>query len=127
MRAFLEEHADELRGSAIINIDNVGAANVHWVTREGMARKYISDRRLMSAAKRVARENELRVSGTQYRGLSTDATPALARGMRAMSVMAFDINGRLPHWHWKTDTVDNVDVENIDLAAELVAGIIREI
>jgi hypothetical protein len=127
MRSFLDYYAEDLRGAVIINLDNVGAGNLSWVTKEGMARRMTSDRRLQSAARRVTRENEWRIKGSEYRGLSTDATPALVRGFRAMSIMAFDINGRLPHWHWKSDTVDQVSVGTIERAAELVVGIIREI
>ena len=128
MRHFLSEHAEDLAGAAIINLDNVGAGTLSWVTREGMARRYSSDRRLMSAARRASHEMpEVRVKGREYRGLSTDATPALARGLRAMSVMAFDINGRLPNWHWRTDTTENVSVENIERAAEFTAEIVKSL
>jgi Zn-dependent M28 family amino/carboxypeptidase len=127
MRHFLEVHAADLRGASIINIDNIGSGNLHWVTEEGMVRRYRSDRRLIGAAKRVAREKGMAIRSRPYKGLSTDATPALARGYRAMSMMAFDINGRLPNWHWSSDTTDNVDVENIDTCVDFVAGIIREL
>ncbi|GAB4285931.1 MAG: hypothetical protein Kow0067_09260 [Coriobacteriia bacterium] len=127
MRAFIAEYADDLADSLIINIDNVGAGSVYWITEEGMTRRLHCDRRLASAARRVAREAELPVKGRPYRGLSTDATPALARGLRAMSVMAFDINGRLPNWHWRTDTVENVQERTLEVAADLVTGVIREI
>ena len=66
------------------------------------------------------------VKGRDYKGLSTDATPALARRFKAMSIMAFDVNGRLPNWHWGTDTSDNVARENIEHAVELAAGMIRD-
>jgi len=62
-----------------------------------------------------------------YRGLSTDATPALARRFHAMSVMAFDINGRLPNWHWHTDTVENVQEDTMASATEFVAELIKEL
>jgi len=127
MRAFLDAHAEDLRDALIINLDNLGSGSLFWITEEGMARRYHCDRRLASIARRVAREGELPVRGREYRGLSTDATPALARRFRAMSIMAFDINGRLPHWHWHTDTVDNVSFDNLDLAAELVTRLIREV
>jgi hypothetical protein len=127
MRAFLAEYADELRGALIINLDNLGSGTLHYVTQEGMAKRYTSDRRLQSTAKRVAREEELLVKGRPYRGLSTDATPALARNRKAMSIMAFDINGRLPNWHWRTDTSDNVQIENVSNAVKLVTGMIREL
>ena len=127
MIEFLKEHGEELADAFFINIDNVGAGNLSWVTREGMALRYSSDRRLMSAARRVAREQGFRVKGRAYRGLSTDATPALARRFRAMSVMAFDINGRLPNWHWKTDTVDHVVASNIGDATDFVVELVKEI
>ncbi|MBE0477460.1 MAG: M28 family peptidase [Coriobacteriia bacterium] len=127
MRALLEAHGDELREATVINIDNVGSGNVSWVTEEGMARRHRGDRRLASIAKRVAREQELPVRSRAYGGLSSDAVPALARGYKAMSVMAFDINGRLPDRHWKTDTTDNVSEDNLRVAAEFVTALIREL
>lgn len=127
MQAFLKEYAEDLKGALIINIDGVASGKLHWITAEGMARTYKSTPRLMSTAKRVARELELPVSAKRYKGLSTDATPALARGFKAMSVMAFDINGRIPNWHWKTDTVDTVDPEMLDRTVEFVTGLVREL
>jgi len=127
MKAFLAEYGHELKDAAIINLDNVGAGSVAYVTREGMAKLYGSDRRLVGATRRAIREADLPVKGREYHGLSTDATPALARGFRAMSVMAFDINGRLPNWHWATDTVENVSEANITTTVDLVTAIIREL
>jgi hypothetical protein len=127
MKALLKEHGADLRDAFIINIDNVGTGSVHYVDSEGMAKRYRSDRRLIGAARRAITENGLAVEGRDYRGLSTDATPALARGYRAMSVMAFDINGRLPNWHWATDTADNVDEKNLEIAAEFVCAVIKEL
>jgi hypothetical protein len=125
MQEFLTAHGEELKDALIINIDNVGSGAVHWVTEEGMARRHHCDRRLASTARRVAAEENLPVRGRAYRGLSTDATPALARRYRAMSVMAFDINGRLPNWHWNTDTVENVSQETVDTAVKFVTGLLR--
>lgn len=125
MRALLRDYGHDLQDAMIINIDNVGSGTVYYVSSEGMARRYRSDRRLMGAARRAVGEEGLSVSSIDYRGLSTDASLALARGYRAMSVMAFDINGRIPDWHWETDTVDAVAEENLAQTAELVCAIIR--
>lgn len=127
MKAFLAEYGPDLRDAVIINLDNVGSGSVYYVTREGMARRYSADRRLIAATRRAVREADLPVKGREYRGLSTDATPALARDYRAMSVMAFDINGRLPNWHWATDTADGVSEANLEIAVDLVAAIIKEL
>ncbi len=127
MKALLVEHGEELRGAHIINLDNLGSGNLAWITSEGMARRYTSDRRLQGAARRVATENDWPIKGRDYRGLSTDATAALARRFKAMSVMAFDINGRLPNWHWETDTVSEVSPDNVALAVDFVTALIREL
>lgn len=127
MRAFLRDYGHELRDAVIINLDNVGNGTVHYVSSEGMARRYRSDRRLLGATRRAVTEGALPVRSIDYRGLSTDATLALGRGYRAMSVMAFDINGRLPDWHWETDTAENVVEENLAQAADLVCAIMRSL
>ncbi len=127
MRAFLKEHGHDLRDAFILNIDNVGSGAVTYVSAEGMARRYPADRRLLGAARRAVTENDLPIRSRVYKGLSTDATPALARGFRAMSVMGFDINGRLPNWHWPTDTVENVSDENLARTADFVCDVIKEL
>ena len=127
MKTFIKEYAADLRDAVIINLDNLGSGSLCYITSEGMSRHYDGDRRLISAAKRVVREHQMDIRGRAYRGLSTDATPALARRFRALSVMAFDINGRLPHWHWKSDTVENVAAENLERAADFVTEMIREL
>lgn len=126
MQHFLEAYGDEVRDALIINIDNIGAGQLAWVTAEGMARRYKANPRLTGLAKRVSREKEILIKPRVYKGLSTDATPALARGYKAMSIMGFDSAGLPINWHWKTDTSDNVEVENIERVADLVTTMIRE-
>ena len=126
MQAFLAQYGEELRDALFINLDNVGAGQLSWVTSEGMARRYRANARLVGLAKRVSRENEILVKPRAYKGLSTDATPALARGFKAMTIMAFDSAGLPVNWHWKTDTSDQIEPEVVERATELVTAMIRE-
>ena len=126
MQAFLGQYGDELRDALFINLDNVGAGQLSWVTSEGMARRYRADRRLVSLAKRVSREQEILVKPRVYKGLSTDATAAMARGFKAMTLMAFDSSGVPVNWHWKSDTSDNIEPEVVERVTELVTHMIRE-
>lgn len=127
MRALLDAYGDDLEDALIINIENVGAGNVGFVTEEGMGRTLRADRRLITQAKRTARENEMVVKGGSRRGLTTSATPALARRFKAMSVMAFDINGRVPNWRWRTDTTENVTAKTIEQATAFVTALVRDL
>jgi len=126
MQAFLAQYGDELRDALIINIDNVGAGQLSWVTSEGMARRYRANPRLIGLAKRVSREQEILVKPRAYKGLSTDATPALARGFKAMTIMAFDNSGMPVNWHWKSDTSDQIETQVVERATELVTSMIRD-
>ena len=126
MQAFLDDYGDELRDALIINIDNVGAGQLSWVTAEGMARRYRAAQRIIGLAKRASREREILVKPRVFKGLSTDATPALARGFKAMTLMAFDNSGLPMNWHWKTDTTDNIEPEVVERVADLVTEMIRE-
>jgi 4-aminobutyrate aminotransferase-like enzyme len=92
-----------------------------------MARRYKSDRRALNLARRVVREHNLLARPQAYHGLSTDATAALARGYRAMSVMGFDVDGRIPNWHWHTDVTENVSPELVELASAFVTALVREL
>jgi len=127
MRAFLDSHREELEDALIINLESVGAGAVSFITDEGLARTYRSDRRLVTQAKRTVRENGLSVKGRSYRRMQTSATAALARRFKAMSVMAFDINGRVPNWHWHTDTVDSVVDTTIEQATGFVTALVRDL
>jgi len=126
MQALLRDYGEDLRDALIINIDGCGAGQLFWASSEGMARRYRADRRLVGLARRVSRETETMIKPREYKGLSTDATPALARGFKAMSIMAFDANGMPVNWHWKTDTVDNLDPALIEKTADFVAAMVRE-
>jgi hypothetical protein len=126
MEAFLDAYGEDIRDALIINIDNVGAGQLSWVTAEGMARRYRANQRLIGLAKRVSREHEILVKPRVYKGLSTDATPALARGFKAMTLMGFDSSGVPVNWHWKTDTSRNIEPEMIDRVTDLVTNMIRQ-
>jgi len=126
MQAFLRDYGDDLRDALIINIDGCGAGTLYWASAEGMARRYRADRRLVGLARRVSRETETVIKPRVYKGLSTDATPALARGFKAMSIMAFDNSGLPVNWHWKTDTADAVDETLLEKTAEFVTAMVRE-
>lgn len=126
MQAFLHDYAADLRDALIINIDGCGSGHLYWASMEGMARRYRASARLVGLARRVSRETETLIKPRVYKGLSTDATPALARGFKAISIMAFDAGGLPENWHWKTDTIDAVDPELIETTADFVTAMVRE-
>jgi len=128
MLRFLEEYGEAIEDDYIINMDNLGIGYVKYITGEGMFYAMPADRELILAAAACARENpELDIGPYVYKALTTDATPALARGYKVISVMAFDANGILPNWHWPTDKAGYVNPENLTTASTLVQSMARQI
>ncbi len=128
MLAFLDRHEQELREALILNLDNVGAGELKYITGEGLIKAYPSDPELLMFAAEVVRENPgLTLDPQEYRGLSSDALGALIRGYRAMSVMALDEEGVIPNWHWETDMVENLDEKNLSETERFVDLILKKI
>lgn len=125
---FLDRHEVELREALIVNLDNLGAGKLKYVTGEGMIRAWPSDPELLMLSAEVCRENPDLVLGPhEYRTLPTDAYAALVKGFRAMSVMAFDDEGVLPNWHWETDLIENLEEKNLTEAQRFVLLLLKKI
>ncbi len=125
MKNFLDLHGSELRGALIINLEAVGAGDIHFVDYEGKGKPHRADRRLQTLVRKASKE----VAGTEMKPKrldwrNTDATPAMRAGARAVTIMGFD--GEAPvGWHWNTDTSAVVEEENLDYVADVVLRMIE--
>jgi Peptidase family M28 len=128
-RAFLDSHDTD--GWLFLNLDGVGApATLRYLPAEGVLKRWDADPGLLALARRIERERpELGLAAADRpTGLTYDATAVLARGGRALSLVAGD-GGRIPNYHRATDTVENIDTErlakSIAVGRELIAMIDR--
>lgn len=122
MKNFLELHKSELRGSLIINLEGVGAGDICFVDYEGLSKTRRSDRRLQSLVRKASKELDgTEMSAERLDWRDTDATPAMAAGCRAMTIMGFD--GVAPMgWHWTNDYTGIVEEEKL----EYVTGVLMK-
>jgi len=125
MIAFVKQHQDILKDAFIINIDNCGAGNIYYIIEEGMIKKYAADHNMVAVADRLRKEKFGNTAPRVFTTMSTDALVPLARGYRAMSVMAFDEDGTLPNWHWETDVFENVMPSTVDTGYGFISEIIK--
>ena len=125
---FLGKHGSNLKEAAFINLDNIGAGNLHYMSGEGMFPVFKAPAELIEACQRVAkRRPELGVRQGVYNLLSTDAMPALVRGYKAVSFLSMSDEGLLPNWHWPTDTFENVELKTVETAVEFVVELVTEL
>ena len=130
MRAFLRSR--DTGGWLFLNVDNVGGdVPLQFLPREGIGRTWDADPDLRAIAADVAErrpELGLREAAGPV-GLTYDATPVLARGGRALTLVAADADGRIPDYHWTSDVTENVSATALDRAfevgREMVAAIDR--
>jgi hypothetical protein len=116
-QAYLRAH--ETTCWLFLNFDNVGAGKLHYLEREGLIQKWEADPALASLAGRIAAGRpELGLAAARKPlGLTYDATPVMAHGGRALTFVA-GVEGRIPNYHWPTDTAANVDADAVGRALE---------
>ncbi len=109
-----------------INLDNLGSGELFAVTHEGLLWPFAADQALLTAAQEaMLTAPTIPAACRRYHLLTTDASAVLARGGRAVSLMAADSAGILPNWHWPTDTFSNVNSENLIRAKKLTVRMIK--
>jgi len=125
---FLEQYKPDPQNTFIINLDSIGIGNVKYILEEGMLKKYSSNDKLVKWATLAIQEKpSLKVKGDYYFDFTTDATAALARNYKAISIMAMDEEGFIPNWHWPTDTINRIERGNLTLSRTLAKRMLYKI
>lgn len=120
MRAFLEAHKGEWEDWIFLNLDGVGApATLRYLPREGINRVYKSDPALVRICETIAAERpELGLRAAEKLvGLTYDATAAMARGGRAITLSAQ--GDTIPNYHTAQDIPENLDPRVLASALEV--------
>lgn len=129
-QAYLRSHPERARETVFVNFDTVGGdAPLTYVEREGTAGGISRPAapRLVAALERLARrrpELELR-SARATVGLATDVTPVLARGLEGITLLAQAET--IPHYHWPTDTWENLEPRTVGRALAVGRDLLAEI
>jgi len=123
---FMNRHGSELRRNTVfINVDNVGGGILHYLTREGMLIPVHYDAGLASLASQAAAESACEFRPKDNLLLPTDGLIAAHRGYRALTLIAFDEQGNIPHYHWHDDTLETVDMTVADQTGDVVWHMLR--
>lgn len=120
MQAFLRSRPTS--GWLFLNFDGVAApATLRFARAEGVLRRWPADRGLTAIAERLSRDRpELMLRAAEGPiGLTYDATAVLARGGRALTLVAGDERGRIPNYHQPSDTAENLDRSALGRALEV--------
>jgi hypothetical protein len=120
MRRYLKDCGLEKSSTYFVNLDNLGAGTLHYLTGEGMTAYYRYGKDLVALAETLAREHPDRVRSRRNLLLPTDALIPASRGYQAITFIAFGSDDLLPNYHWHTDTLDGVDRELLAFTEEFL-------
>jgi hypothetical protein len=126
MKAFLEEHAAELQGSVIVNLEGVGAGKLTYLESEGLYRPAKPSSRVKRYLRAASERSGVRVATGKMNGHDTAATLATRRGFQAFTIAGMQ-DGKVAYFSDKADTVDCLDVEALRDASDFVMGLIKSI
>ena len=124
MKAFLSEYDKRLRGAYFINLECVGAGRQSIVVEEGRANHRKADRRLVNLFGAASQDINRPLALARMPWRDTEATPALRRGFRAVTVCG--VEGDVPaRARWTGDVPETVNPGKIDDIVDIVVEVIK--
>jgi Peptidase family M28 len=106
----------------VLNLDNLGAGDLHYATGEGMLQYHPYDPQTINLASSLA-ESQL-ARPLEYRLAYFDTLPFVLRAIPCLTLIALE-DGRIPNWHWPSDTLENVDAIAVGRAASFAEALAR--
>jgi hypothetical protein len=141
MARYVAAHRKQLdpENTYFVNIDSVSFGTVHYLASEGAIVSYGMDRRLLELCEAIASAERDTAEGgdgpVPARSVRipthTDALPARARRLRAISILGLQDGLVPPYYHTPDDTPDKLDDEAmtraVDFTLALVGALDRDV
>lgn len=125
MRDFLSRHRSQVRGCFVVNLDCVGAGSLTALKSEGRELTRRGDRRIYRLLAGAAADLHLDLALAPHDWAETDATPAMRRSLRGLTLMGMDGNGLPALSQTPDDVPENVSGDQAADVAALVTEMIR--
>ncbi|MBN2601607.1 MAG: M28 family peptidase, partial [Candidatus Marinimicrobia bacterium] len=127
-KAFYHRHWPDLAAdkTAVINLDNIGFGNLHYVTGEGMLLFYNFDESIVRCCDELTKKTKYTdIKPLEYRRAYFDTLVFTQHGYPCTTLIALDDEGIIPNWHWYTDTINNINEKVIDHAVDFTIDLVR--
>jgi len=126
MKAFIEEHEQDLRGAMIINLDALGAGELTYLEKEGSFKKVSSSSRMKRFMRKASQMTGVSISSGSIGWKESPASVALRKGYQAMSVVGMD-GAKPAYFAQNNDVFENIEedtlLSNSDFVMELIKSI----
>ncbi len=126
MRAFLDEHAHELRGAIVVDLDALGAGDITMIEEEGLFRPVKTSSRMKRYVKKASQASGVSVRSAKLRWMDSAASYATRRGIQSMHLVGLR-DGKPAYYGQADDTVEHVSEEKLNNNAKFVMEMIKNI
>lgn len=126
MRAFIEAHEAELKGSIIMEVQALGAGELTLIDKEGTYLPKKSSSRMKRLVKKAGQAVGLSVPTGTMNWMDSSSAYALKHGYQALHVAGRD--GKKPAFFAQgDDVVENIDADLLSLNADFVMELLKQV
>ena len=126
IKAFLAEHAPEMRGAVIVNLEALGGGTLSYLEREGDLSQAKCSPRMKRFIKKASQASGVQLASASIDWKESPASYAAKHRMQAVSLVGMD--GYAPaRYAQANDMVENIDSQSVDAAADFVVELLKNI
>lgn len=126
MNAFIEQHADDLKGAIVVELDGLGAGDLTLIEREGAYKPIKSSSRMKRLTRKAASALGLGVNSSTLTWKDGSAVCAARHGVQTMHIAGL-ANGKPAYFGEDQDTYDKVDENTMLVNADFVMEILKSV
>ncbi len=126
MNAFLDEHAQDMRGAIIIDLDALGAGDLTLIEKEGAYLPRQASSRMRRLVKKASGAVGLTVGSGSMTWMDSAAACAMRRGCQTMHLAGME-GGKPAYFGQSDDVVENVSADKMAVNADFVMELLKSI
>lgn len=126
IKAFLAEHASDMRGAIIVNLESLGAGTLSYLEKEGELKQVGCSPRMKRFVRKASQASGVDVASATLDWRESAASYAQKHRMQAMTLAGMD-GGKPAYYGQADDIIENIDAESLDRSADLVIELLKNI
>lgn len=126
IKAFLADHASDMRGALIVNLEALGAGDLCYLEREGSMKQMGCSPRMKRFIRKAIQASGVDLGGATVNWRESPASYAMKHRAQAVTIAGMD--GNKPALMGEADDViENIDEQSLTRAADFVVELLKNI
>ena len=126
MKAFLEQHSNELRGAFIIQLDGIGAGELSVIEKEGVIKQAKTSSRIKRYTRKASQKTGIKLGTQTIEWAESASSYAIKHGMQAVHIAGIE-GGKQALLGQQDDVCENVSTKKVQQAVNFVMEVIKSV